>query len=461
MKDTNVENTEWEDFSQPQEVGTDGGNPENTPKKSSKKKAWKIVGGIGLSVALFVSGYLASFLQYDEELRALQKVKTAIDTQYYKEITDEEFYGAIFDTVNNKLLDPYSAYLTVDEYEKMTTSATGKWSGIGITFLTRDIEGNEQMLVRRVSGNSPAEKAGVQEGDRIVGYGLTAEELILSENYGKFYSFVQERATGEKFFLKMDRAGTGETLVEISKESFVESYVFYRTKDTSYAFTGANATNLTEKGTSLPVLGDSVAYIRLTQFNGAAAEEFSVAMNKFKQDGKTDLVLDLRENGGGYLEILQKIGAYFCKGAKKKALVAVAKYKNGSKEEFYVEDALYERYFSDGSRITVLADGGTASASECLLGCMLDYGAITYGDICLIERSGVAKTYGKGIMQSTFPFGLGKTDAVKLTTAEIFWPLSGNSIHGRGVLPEDGTKTVAENYEKDGEIISAINALYR
>jgi C-terminal processing protease CtpA/Prc len=92
---------------------------------------------------------------------------------------------------------------------------------------------------------------------------------------------------------------------------------------------------------------------------------------------------------------------------------------------------------------------------------MLDYGAITYSDICLSERSGVAKTYGKGIMQSTRPFSIfGNSDAMKLTTAQIYWPKSENCIHGRGVLPEDGTKTVSESYEKDVEISSAITKLF-
>jgi hypothetical protein len=86
---------------------------------------------------------------------------------------------------------------------------------------------------------------------------------------------------------------------------------------------------------------------------------------------------------------------------------------------------------------------------------MLDYGAITYADICLSERNGVAKTYGKGIMQSTFYLGL-KGDAIKLTTAEIRWPLTNNSIHGRGILPSDGTKTVQEGITDEAEIAAAI-----
>ena len=91
---------------------------------------------------------------------------------------------------------------------------------------------------------------------------------------------------------------------------------------------------------------------------------------------------------------------------------------------------------------------------------MLDYGTIGYGDICLSTRSGVAKTYGKGIMQTTYQLSLWGQDAVKLTTAKIYWPISGHCIHDRGILPTDGAKTVAENYVKDEEITAAINVLF-
>ena len=111
--------------------------------------------------------------------------------------------------------------------------------------------------------------------------------------------------------------------------------------------------------------------------------------------------------------------------------------------------------------IAVIANEFSASASECLIGAMVDYGAITYEDICLSERGGIAKTYGKGIMQTTRPFSLiGNSGAMKLTTAKIYWPKSENCIHGRGVLPEDGAKTVEESYGKDEEISLAIAKLF-
>ena len=93
------------------------------------------------------------------------------------------------------------------------------------------------------------------------------------------------------------------------------------------------------------------------------------------------------------------------------------------------------------------------------MGLMLSYGAIEYGDICLTERGGEAKTYGKGIMQTSSVVDVFEKDAVRLTTAKIFWP-NGNCIHGRGIIAADGTKTVAESYDGDRELIAAITALF-
>ncbi len=433
------------------------------PKTDATKKPsvfWQRFGSVALAVGLFCAGYLASDLQYDSGLKTLKRIKNRIQNNYYEEITDEQFYDVIFDAVDDNILDRYSSYMTPDEYQSVRSQATGEWSGIGLSFLTEDAEGKEQLLVQGVSGNSPAETVGIREGDYVIGYGADENSITYSENYDKFLAFVQSQEKDKNFLLKIRRNGE-EITFETCKKTFVENYVFYRSSTTAYAFTGKDGTDLVERGEPLTALDDKTAYIRLTQFNGNAGKQFQLAMEKFKAEGKTNLVLDLRGNVGGYMSILQDISSYFCKGEKGASLVAVAKYRKGQKENFYSKDACYSKYFQEDSKIKLLADSSTASASECLIGCMLDYGAITYGDICLSERSGVAKTFGKGIMQTTYPFGLlGKVDAIKLTTAQIYWPKSDNSIHGRGILPEDGTKTVLESYEKDVEITSAVAKLF-
>ena len=139
---------------------------------------WKKFGSIALAIGMFGAGYLASDLQYDSGLKTLKRIKEQIQNYYYKEISDEEFYSVLFDAVNNDLLDQYSKYLTPDEYQSMLAEATGEWSGLGITFVTQDADGNKQLLVQRVSGNSPAESVGIKEGDFVIGYGMGRVHLV-------------------------------------------------------------------------------------------------------------------------------------------------------------------------------------------------------------------------------------------------------------------------------------------
>ncbi len=429
---------------------------------STNGKARKILFGvlaIALAVFFFFCGFLVSSLTLDSEIRSLILLKNTIQTQYYEEITDEEFYGAVFAGVNENLLDPYSKYMTADEFTQTKSEAVGNRSGLGLVFLVENAAGEEQMLITRVCGNSPAERVGIKAGEYIIGFGMSKAEMQSSIIFEEFSAFLANRQAGENFYVRL-QSDEGVRDVEIAKAEYVENYVFYRTSTTSYRFTGDNATTLVERGDPLPLLPQNTAYIRLTQFNGGAATEFKKAMELFKEQGKTNLVLDLRENGGGFLHIMQSISSYFCKTSNEnKPVVAIADY--GEKKENYRADGnYYDEYFSENSRICVLADSSTASASEALMGCMLDYGAISYGDICLSKRAGEAKTYGKGIMQTTFPFGLINSDAVKLTTAKILWGASQNCIHGRGIVEADGTLSVQENHVGDNEINAAIAKLF-
>lgn len=429
---------------------------EPAKKRKVGKTVACVAGGIGIAAIGFFAGYFTYSATLDGELKSLAWVKDRIQESYYEEITDEEFYDAVFGAVNG-LLDPYSSYLSAEQYADMLEEATGQWSGVGLSFSTREIEQNDRMLIVRVSGNSPAERAGIREGMYLVGFGTSQSEIVESSSYAAFTEFTAARATGEPFVLLLEDVTGGErSYATVSKESFVENYVFYRSDDSAYIFTGENATELTPDDNVLAALDAETAYIRLTQFNGEAKAQFTSAMDVFRSEGKTNLILDLRANGGGYLDILCDIASYFCKDSDAaNPVVATAEYRGGRKQTFSATGNRYDEYFSSDSRIVVMADNGTASASECLIGAMKDYGAVGYEDIWLSTRNGETKTYGKGIMQTTLPH-LFAGDAVTLTTAYIYWPVSGNCIHGRGVLPEDGAHTVAENYERDAELSAVI-----
>ena len=435
-------------------VGISPRAPEISVHKKKRNKG-KTIGTIALALLIFLSGMWTTWAMLDPEIRTLLSIKNKIQDNYYQEITDEDFYKAIFGGINNGLLDAYSEYMTPEEFAKMLDDMEGNRIGVGLVFTMGQ---DTDLCIRRVCGNSPAEEAGIAVGETIVGCGETEENVAVCTTFEEFSAFLQNYGEGEPFYLQL-RANGEDRMVKLYKSAYVENQVFYRTNDSAYAFTGGNATVLTEQGNPLTCLDDDTAYIRLVQFSANAATAFDVAMQQFKKDGKKNLILDLRENGGGYLDIMQSIASYFCKNATGKTpIVAVADY--GEKRERYKATGnYYKDYFAEDSRICVLADAYTASASECLIGCMLDYGAIAYKDICLAERGGVAKTYGKGIMQETTYVNLFKQDAITLTTAEIRWPVSDNSIHGRGVLPKDGALTVAGNIDYEKETVNAIKTL--
>ena len=427
-------------------------------KKTKKQRTFACLTALGIALCSFLAGFFVNYLTLDKEMRTLLKLKERIQKSYYQEVTDEQFYGILLEAVSENLLDEYSWYLSRDEYKQSQEDAEGKQSGLGLVFSTGQA-GIEQMRVTRVCGNSPAEEKGIIAGEYIVGFGANENELTEGLLFNDFLAFVNGYSAGQSLFVKVQGL-TGETrIVEIAKADYIENYVFYRTKDTAYRFVGENALTPTQKGVPLSYLDSDTAYIRLTQFNGSADGEFDGAMQLFKNQGKKHLILDLRGNGGGYLDIMLKIARYFCKNTNdKKPIVAVADYGD-KKEKFATNGSLYAEYFSEDSRIFVLADNQTASASECLIGCMIDYGALAYSDIYLAYRNGVAKTFGKGIMQTTYPLAGFNGDAVKLTTARICWPLSNKCIHGVGVLESDGAKTVEEYADTEREIEAMVALL--
>ncbi len=428
------------------------------PQKRKNGAGYWILTAV-IAVCAFGGGILANHFALDKEMRTLLNVKKRIQESYYQEVTNEEFYRVLFDAVNGELLDDYSGYMTAQEFAQTKATAKGEQSGLGLIVTTQDENGKEQMLVSRVCGNSPAETAGVREGEKIVAFGKSETELTSSEKFDDFSAFLENFSAGESFFVEL-KNGSNSRVIRLSKENYIESYVFYRTSDKAYGFSGANADTLTEKGEPLSVLDEDTAYIRLTQFNGNAASEFAKAMELFKTQNKKNLALDLRGNGGGYMDILQEIASYFCKSSsERKPVIAVADYGEKT-ESFQANGNYYNDYFKADSKIFVLADENTASASECLIGCMYDYGALAFENICLFGNADEARTFGKGIMQSTYSLGLFSGDALKLTTAKICWPKSNRSIHGIGVTTKDGAKCAPKNPMQDGEINAALALLF-
>lgn len=430
---------------------------EKEEKNKKKKRVLSVLTATLVIATAFLGGFFTRWFTLEKEMRTLVSVKNKIDKEYYEDISDEEFYGAIFDAINNEVLDPYSRYINADDYASERAESAGKRSGLGLVFYGTAESAEAQTTVYRVCGNSPAERAGFLVGDRLTGFGLSETAITDCNDFNAFATFLGEIEDGQTFYARVERKGE-TVLISVACEDYVESYVFYKTN--AEAYTIVDEDRILRVGEPLPALDEQTAYIRIIQFTGKADELFEEALELFVKQGKKNLVLDLRGNGGGEMAVLQEIGGYLCKDAKgDEPVIAIADY--GEKKEYFkADDNEYYEYFSADSRICVLADKGTASASEALIGAMLDYHTVAYSDICLIEENGVAKTYGKGIMQTTFIMDWIKGDALKLTTARIVWPKSGNCIHDRGILSLDGTKTTPKNYQADEELSAAIRALF-
>lgn len=434
-----------------------GENGETAPalpnEKGKREKIIKIIGTVLLSVFCFLAGVLSSWLLIDPEARSLMLLKQTVQQRYYQQITDEQFYNAAFSGVNG-LLDDYSGYMSAEKYAETLESAKGIQSGLGVSFLTKNEQKKDQLLITRVSLNSPADGK-LFAGEYVTGVGRTQTQIQPCSSYTVLTDFLKTVEDETPIYLKV-QSPSGERTVEICKRVYVEGYVSYRASACAYTF---NTDSFTpeEKGEPLSFLPTDFACIRLYKFNGSAAREMDSAMALFKAQGKKHLILDLRGNGGGFLSIMQDISKYFCKSSEDSyPLVVTSKWgADGSRiERYYASANVYDEYFSADSRIYVLADNSSASASECLLGVLLDYGATSYERVYLSERLGEAKTYGKGIMQNTYTFPKG--DAVKLTTAQIFWPISNTTIHGVGVTPADGAVAVAQDLWQDGELFCMV-----
>lgn len=413
-----------------------------------KTKAFKIVTAVLLAAAIFMAGFFTMYLTLDKSVRSVIWIKDQIDSYYYTDISDEEFLEALTDGLDG-ILDDYSTYYTADEYADYKSSYAGNNTGVGLSFtLTYGAP-----RIYRVSGNSPAEKAGVKEGAFVVGVGDDEENITYTTTYSEIAAYINAKASYTDFCLAVSDKTEGGNIeyYTIQKQEYNENYVFYRSSSTAYRFEGSSATELTAYDGAIEGLASDTAYIRLNRFAGNAGKQIKAALDVFKSEGKKNLVLDLRGNGGGDLDVLSDIASYFMKGAEGSSpIVATAEYKSGSTATFRADGNYYGDYFSSDSKITVLANRNTASASECLMGAMIEYNTIDYDDIILSDITDVsstdgrpsARTYGKGIMQTTYTnIALGG-EAIKLTVATVHWPVTGKCIHGVGVTAEDGARSV-------------------
>ncbi len=278
-------------------------------------------------------------------------------------------------------LDPHSVYISKEEVAKMNEPLKGNFEGIGITFnLFRDT-----LLVTSTVPGGPSEKIGIMAGDRIVYIDGVLVAGIGMTNNDVFNKLRGEKGT--KVELKVQRKYQKELL----DFTIIRDKIPINSLDAAY------------------MLDKETGYIKLNRFSATTSEEFSAAMSALKKEKLKNLILDLRNNGGGYLKASTDLAEEFLPANR------LIVYTEGLKNPKKVYLATNSGSFEEG-RLIILINEGSASASEILAGAIQDW------DRGLIVGR---RSFGKGLVQQ--PFNLNDGSMVRLTIAHYYTP-SGRCI---------------------------------
>lgn len=432
----------WDRESAPAPAATVAARP---PKPNPGRSIIIAVGSVLLAVAVFFIGWFARYYSLSEEERNVLWILNRVENDYYHELSDAErdaYYRQVYDGL---MPDRFCSFYDKEEFATLMKEAEGSNTDTGLSaFMDGDTP-----KVYFVQGNSSADLAGLTSGMTIFSYGKDAGSLTKATSVEEIGTFV--RSNRGSFCLECGYSEAEKKTYTLESKEYLASYCTYSDSEVTCSFRGETKLALETTGEGLTDLDDQTAYIRYQGFDGNSAWEFEQCLAKMKNRGRSNLVIDLRSNGGGYLDLFRQISSHLLKnGEGSTPLVAYSVDRDGKKANYFATGNDYDSYFNADSRITVLADEYSASASECLIGALYDYGTIGYGDIYLRKdaETGVARSYGKGVMQTTYVTSGGA--AMRITSAEIFWP-NGNSIHDKGVTEADGAHGIVAPFVRGAE----------
>lgn len=366
---------------------------------------------------------VAAGLKWDEngmskeavEIKDKAEILSSYINRFYLNDID---YGKMGDIIYKAMVsgldDKYAAYYTKDEYKDISEKTKGEFCGIG-AYISQGKNDNYLKVAGVVKGG-PAQKAGIKKGDIIV-------EVDGENIQGKDSSYAVSKMKGKKgtnVSISVMRKGNKKPITfNIKREVIHDNTVSYK------------------------MLDNNIGYISVSAFETVTKKQFKSAVDCLEKKNEKGLIIDLRDNGGGLLDtaldMLDQI--------LPKKLVVYTKDKNGVAEEYYTKDDKEIKI-----PIVILVNGNSASASEVFCGALRDYGkAKLLG----------TKTFGKGIVQSSFAFRDGT--GLKFTTSKYYTP-KGINIHGTGFEPDikvksNGKMTALKEsgYKVDNQINAALD----
>ncbi len=375
--------------------------------------AWKsLIAGCTL-VLLIVSGggrhEVTAVEDSYERLKVFTEVLSLIQANYVEETKPRDLiYGGIKGMLET--LDAHSSFLPPDVFKEMQVETQGSFGGLGIEITVKD----RQLTVVAPIEGTPADRAGIHAGDRIVKIdGNPTKDMTLMEAVKKLRG-----PRGTRVILTILRDDSpGPFELSLTREVI-------------------EVRSVRAKG-----LDDGIAYIRIASFHERTGKDLQKAIEQLSKDGMSALVLDLRNNPGGLLNQAVQVSDLFL---EKGQLIV---YTEGRIKNQDLRFSAEHSTEIPKVPMVVLINGGSASASEIVAGALQDWKrAVVLG----------TKTFGKGSVQTVIPLSDGS--GLRLTTAKYFTP-KGRAIHGNGLHPDivvesprpTPTKATGAQGEKEGE----------
>ena len=320
-----------------------------------------------------------------QQFDVLLELMDLTDEYYYEEIDVQDMLDGAANGLLQGLGDPYTFYYTPEEFAALWEDDEGEYAGVGIQISTSYLTG--LCTVSRVFDNGPAREAGIHKGDIL----YMVEDL-----------YVNSSTINDAVDIMRGTPGTN-----------VNVTVLRGTEELNFVLTRATITvNRIESG----MLNDSVGYIVMYEFAGDCSAEFARHLAALEAKGMKGLIIDLRDNPGGWVTDAEEIADLFLN----KGTLCYLQYKDGSREYYRTKTDLNDRL---NMPLVILMNENSASSSEILAGALMDRANATIVGV---------QSYGKGIVQSVVTLDGGA--GMQMTVAQYYTP-NGNAVHKLGITP--------------------------
>ncbi|MCL1795514.1 MAG: S41 family peptidase [Clostridia bacterium] len=347
----------------------------------------------------------------------LEQIISVIEDAYLFEYDPDALLEGAALGLLGALGDDYSYYYNVAAMEHEEEAVTGEYGGIGVEVFPNP--NDMTITIRRVFFNTPAQHAGLRGGDKIIaidGEAMTAYDLNLAVS-------MMRGIIGEMVRLTIYRQGEPEPFEVECERAVVQT-----------------------EAITYEMLEEGIGYIQVHFFEGNATPQFQTAKEYLIASGVKGLVLDLRNNPGGFIGLAVDLADVFLD----EALVAITEDKYGRRLESYTDEGSWD------IPLAVLVNEYSASASEIVAAALRDNG---------VAKLVGARTYGKGIVQAVYPFA--DNTGMQLTTDYWLTP-NGERVHGIGLAPdlevELSEDAISEDFmpvrEKDNQLSAAVALLW-